>query len=220
MSTRKPIGPSGTVSSRLIQRGLDFARRLGCDTIDLCREFGLDPSWLADPEARIANAAAAELTERVIELTDDQNFGLHLARDVERTTTFDAAGLLLMASPNVRTALQRMIAHQRYWNDARRSSWIARPDGAAIRYQTPHATGTSSRHAAECMLAEIALGVRVLTGTTLNPRRVSFQHESPASTLEHAQLFGCSIEFRAAHTEIEFDDRTLDATLQHAHATF
>jgi AraC-like DNA-binding protein len=204
----------------MIVRGLELSRRQGHDTTELCREFGLHPALLADPEARIPYAVAGQLTERVVALTGDLNFGLHLAKDVESTGTFDAAALLLMASPTVRAALQRMIEHQRYWGDGQRSTWISRSDGAAVRYAMPGVAGSAARHSAECMMAEIALGIRVMTGAALCARRVRFRHAPPVSTHEHEQLFGCPIEFRAAHTEIDFDDATLEAPMQHANAAF
>jgi len=128
--------------------------------------------------------------------------------------------LLLMASPTVRVALERMEAHQRYWGDGNRAALRRVDRGLAIRYTLPGAIGAYARHSDECALAEITLGVRVLSGSPLVPRMVHFRHSAPRSIEEHERLFACPLEFGAAHSEIVFDDAALDSKMPHANAAF
>ena len=68
--------------------------------------------------------------------------------------------LLLMASPTVRACLERMVANQRYWGDGARATLQRRPSGLAVRYVMPGpGSRTYARHANECAMAELALGV-------------------------------------------------------------
>lgn len=212
--------PQGTISARSLLRVVELCGRRGHDVGPLCRSLGLDPAVLADPEARVPYATAARLGERVLETTGDGNLGLHLAQDVRDTGKLDAGVLLLMASPSVRAAAERMVRHQRYWGDGERAVLVPVPGGLAVRYLLPDAEGAYARHADECAMAEIALAVRFLTGQPLAARVVRFRHAAPHETDEHRALFACPLEFGSAHTEIVFDDAALDARMQHANEAF
>ena len=92
----------------MVLRIVEFCRARGHDADALCRDIGLTPAALAEPDARVGYDVAAVVGERALALTGDDNLGLHLAEDVRDTRQFDAGLLLLMASPTVRVALERM----------------------------------------------------------------------------------------------------------------
>ncbi|MEY4508804.1 MAG: AraC family transcriptional regulator [Pseudomonadota bacterium] len=218
--SRPAAHTSGTLSARMLARTFEFCRRRGHDASPLFLRAGVSPSLLADPEARVPYAVVAQISEGLFLLTGDDNFGLHLAADVQNVGEFDAGLLLLMASESVRAALDRMVEQQRYWGDGQRMTSQPRAGGIALRYQLAGAQGAHARHAHECMMAEVALGLRALTGQPLCARHVSFQHAAPRSTHEHQTLFGCALSFSAEHTEIELDDAVLDTPMPHANAAF
>ncbi len=93
-------------------------------------------------------------------------------------------------------------------------------DGVAVRYDLPGARGIYARHADECAMAEIAIGVRALSGRDLAPRVVRFRHAPPRALDAHQAVFRCPIEFCAAHTEIELDESACATPMAHANATF
>jgi hypothetical protein len=211
----------GTIAARMLLRVVDFTTSrfgasAGHERGALLDGLGLDLASLADPEARVPYATLEQVGERALALTRDENFGLHLAQDVQKPEAFDAGVLLLMASPTVGVALERMARYQRYWGDDERASLVRLPEGLAVRYLLPGARGAYARHSDECAMAEIALGVRFLAGASLVARAVRFRHAPPRDTREHAMVFGCSIAFDAAHTEIVFDDHVLEARMPHA----
>lgn len=210
----------GTLSARMLLRVVEFCRTRGHDVRAMCAQAGLTLEALTAPDGRVHYATAARLGQIALEVTRDQNFGLHLATDVRETANFDAGTLLLMASSTVRVALDRMVAHQRYWGDGDRATLRPARNGMTIRYRLPGAEGAYARHADECAMAEIAIGVRVLTGKALNPRLVRFRHSAPRSVEEHCALFGCPIEFEAVHTELVFDDAVLATPMEHANDVF
>lgn len=214
------LGTPGTISARMVARVVEACRARGHDAEALCRSAGLSLSTLSEPDARVTYAVAAALGERALAVTGDADFGLHLAQDVGDTRHYDAGVLLLMASPTIRVALERMVAHQRYWGDGDRVSSRPVPGGVSLRYLLTGATGEYARHSDECALAEVALGVRALSGQELRPRVVRFRHAAPRSTSEHQKVFRCSVEFRAKDTELVFDDAVLDARMPHANEAF
>jgi AraC-like DNA-binding protein len=172
------------------------------------------------PDARVPYATAQRIGERALVLTRDENFGLRMAQDVRDSQHYDVGLLLLMASPTVRSALERMVAHQRYWGDGERASLHPASNGKTLRYVLAGAAGDYARHSYECALAEVALGIRVLSGQELRARVVRLSHSAPKNTDEHARVFRCAVEFAHPHAEIEFDDATLDARMGHANDRF
>jgi AraC-like DNA-binding protein len=204
----------------MVLRVVEFCRARGLDADALCREAGLTAAALAEPDARVGYDVAAAIGERALARTGDDNFGLHLAEDVRDTRQFDAGLLLLMASPTVRVALERMVRHQRLWGDGDRATLVRIPGGLRVRYTLRGSAGAYARHADECALAEIAVGIRVLTGRDLRPRGVRFRHPAPRSLEEHQRMFGCPLAFRQGHTELELEDAVCDTPMQHANAAF
>jgi len=204
----------------MVLRILEHCRSRGVDGDALCRDAGVSAASLAEPGARIPYEIIAQIGERALALTGDEAFGLHLASDVSRRDQIDAGLLLAMASPTVLIALEKVARYQRFWGDGDRTKLVRLSDGVAVRYALPGARGSYARHADECAMAEIALGVRALSGRDLAPRVVRFRHARPSSVEEHRALFRCPIEFGAAHTEIELDESACSTPMTHANATF
>ncbi|HEX4340732.1 MAG TPA: AraC family transcriptional regulator [Polyangiaceae bacterium] len=210
----------GTLSARMVLRVVEFCRARGIDVDALCAQAGVTVAALAEPDARVPYATAMRVGELALVATGDDDFGLHLAMDVRDVGNFDTATLLLMASPTVRVALERMVANQRYWGDGDRAALVPERAGVAIRWILPGATGTYARHGDECALAEVTVGVQVMTGKPVRPRVVRFRHAKPRSLEAHVAIFGCPLEFDAMNTEAVFDDAVLDTPMQHANDVF
>jgi AraC-like DNA-binding protein len=204
----------------MVLRVVEYCRARGHDAEALCQAAGVSLLSLAAPDVRVSYLTAQRIGERALALTNDENFGLRLAQDVGDSQHYDAGLLLLMASPTVGSALERMVAHQRYWGDGERASLQPARNGRTLRYVLGGATGDYARHSYECALAEVALGVRALSGQELGPRVVRFCHPPPKDTSEHARVFRCAIEFARPHAEIEFDQAVLDARMRHANQKF
>jgi len=211
----------GSISARIPLRVLAFVAARGHDPEALCRRVGLHAAALKEEGARVPYVVAEDLGELAAEVTRDPNIGLHLAADVRDTRNFDTGLLLLMASPTVRAALERMTRYQRYWGDGERSRLLPIGQGGlAVRFSMPSASATGRRHADECAIAEIVLGLRFLTKQDLCPRVVRFRHASPSDRREHDELFRCPIEFGAAHTDLELDASALDLPLPEANDVY
>ena len=213
----------GGISGRVLVRIARFVAARGHDADRLCRRAGLTLEALSDPELRVPWSLAETFAELAAEVTADSNIGLHLAADVGDTRTFDAGVLLLMASPTVRVALERMAKNQRYWSDVDRCSLVPVSGGMKVRYAMPedeHGHAGDQRHNDECALAEIVLGLRQLAGTDVVPRAVRFRHAEPADRREHDALFRCPIAFGQLHSEVELDDAALELPMRDANEAF
>jgi AraC-like DNA-binding protein len=215
-------GTAGCIAARVLVRIADYVAARGHDVEALCRSVGLSASALNDPDLRVPYPVAERLGTRAADLTGDANIGLHLAHAVRDTGRYDAGVLLLMASASVRIALQRMVRHQRHWGDGERAHLVPTRGGMCVRYALPGARAAPGyrRQADECAMAEIAIGVRLLSGRDVAPRVVRFRHAAPRDVREHETLFRCPLEFGAGHTEIVLDDAVLDAPMLHANEAY
>src|SRR3569623_1898585 len=199
----------------MLLRVVDFCAGRGVDEPALLRGTELTRGMLDQPDARVSYQLVEEVGARALALTGDDDFGLHLAQDVTRQSQLDPGLLSLMASPTLGSALERIVAYQRFWGDGDRISLVTLCGGVALRYQLRGASGSYARHADECAMAEIALGLRALSGSAVSPRAVRFRHAPPPSLAEYRSLFGCAIEFHAVHTELELDAATCALPMQH-----
>lgn len=219
MAARAP-DVTGAISARVVLRVVEFVASKGHDPEAFCRSVGLDMASLRSPEARLPYGLVARLTERAARVANDPNFGLHLAQSVPESVGHDAGLLMLLASPTTRAAFERMTRYQRFWGDGERTTLVPVRGGLCVRYTLPEALRETQRQADECAIAEVVVGVRALTARDVAPTAVRFRHRAPGDTSEHAALFRCATEFEATHTEVEFDDATLDAPLPEANATY
>lgn len=207
---------AGAIAGAVLLRLVDLVARRGHDADALCRAAGLRPGALREPHARVPYGVVDRLCERAVALLGDADLGLQLAQTLAPAVPDDPGALMLMASPTLRGAFERMVRHQRYWGDGPRSALVAAPGGLTVRYALPGARGALRRHADECALAEFVVGARAMSGRDLSPRAVSFRHEEPADARAHRALFRCPIAFGAAHAGVTFDDDDLDRPLPHA----
>jgi AraC-like DNA-binding protein len=212
--------PGGNISARVLLRVVDFAAARGHDPEALCRAVGLSLGALREQDARVPYGVAEILGEHASALTGDPNIGLHLAQDVRDPHMYDAGVLMMMASPSIRAGLERMAQYQRYWGDGQRCTLVPARGATRVRYQLPGPAARSRRHADECAIAEIVIGVRALSSHDVAPRAVRFRHPAPDDTREHAALFRCPLEFDAPHTEVELDDAVLDLPMRHANDAY
>jgi len=212
---------AGAIAGHILVRVVDFAAARGHDAEQLCREHGLVLAQLRDASTRVPYALAEQLAMRVLALTADPNLGLHLAHDVRDAPTLDAGVLLMMSSPTLRDALQRMERYQSFWADGARFALLPVERGAVVRYMFFEPLSVYQRHSDECALAEIVLGARRLTGQDdLTPAAVRFRHAAPADVREHHALFRAPLQFDAEHCEIELRSESLSAPLPQANETF
>src|SRR5690606_11981190 len=82
----------------------------GLDSAALCREAGLDPALMDDPNARYPLHATTRLWQLAVAASGDPSLGLHTSRHVA-PTTFHAMGLAVMASGSLREVFERIVRY-------------------------------------------------------------------------------------------------------------
>ncbi|HLM43027.1 MAG TPA: AraC family transcriptional regulator [Myxococcaceae bacterium] len=207
--------PPAALSARLARQALEIAAEHGVPVEALCREVGLSLADLDDPELRIPYSLLDTLLERGVEITRDDNLGLHMAR-MAVVDPDDAASLVILTSPNLKESLVRGCRYQRVWGDGERFQVEETERGVRMRFTPVGPWRPAHRHLAEISLAQLAQGTRFLTGADVKPLQVRFVHPAPVDTREHEAFFACPLVFGAPHNDIEFSHA--DAQLPFAHA--
>jgi AraC-like DNA-binding protein len=209
-----------SLSTRQVRHAMQALDALGLPGVDserLCREFNLSPTELEDPEVRIPYATLDAVLERAVELSGDDNLGLHMA-SLPVVDPDDMGSAVIATSPNLRESFERGVRYQRVWGDGERLRLEETERGVRMRFTPVGAWRLAHRHMAEMAMAQFVQGARLLTGENVTPLCVRFVHPEPADTREHRERYGCPILFQAPANDIEFSREDAARPFLHADA--
>jgi AraC-like DNA-binding protein len=212
--------PLPALSVRQVRHALQALEALRLPSLHserLLREFGLSPAELEDPEGRIPYATLDALLERAVELSGDDNLGLHMA-SLPVVDPDDVGSAVIATAPNLAESLERGVRYQRVWGDGERLKLEHTERGVRMRLTPVGAWRPAHRHQAEMAMAQFVHGARLLTGAPVTPLCVRFVHPEPADTREHRERYGCPILFQAPANDIEFSHEDAARPLVHADA--
>jgi AraC-like DNA-binding protein len=211
----------GGLSARNVRHALEAMDALGHPGLDatrLCREFGLERAALEDPELRIPYATLDALLERAVELSGDDNLGLHLAT-IDVVDPDDVATAVIVTSPTLGESFERGVRYQRVWGDGERFLTEKTERGVRMRFTPVGPWRPAHRHLVEVSLSQLVKGARLLTGAEVQPLCVRFTHPEPADTREHRERFlGAPLVFGAPVSDIEFSREDAERPLVHSDA--
>ncbi|MFL6212159.1 MAG: AraC family transcriptional regulator [Pyrinomonadaceae bacterium] len=206
-----------TIQVRSVVKILDAAAHAGVAPQALCRAVGLDPDLIADPDNRIPFAQLVALYEHAAQLTGDDAFGLHVG---ERTspTLFDVLGYVVINSPTLGAALDRLVRYHAIWTDG--AIFTLTEAGAQVWLSYDYVAGvaTPRRHDCEMTLAINVVFTRRLISIDWQPRVVSFQHPQPADIAEHKRIFRAPVHFNQPRNELVLDRALLALPIARADA--
>jgi AraC-like DNA-binding protein len=182
-----------TVSSRAL---LLACERLGIDTARILEAAGVTREVVDDPDARLAVHQAKTLWAVAYEVSGDPELALHAAEALP-FGAYKVVDYLAAAAPSVGEALQSISRYFPLINTAvelpietdgdRRHLCVRGADPAVL-----------TRAYVEYTLAAVYLRTRDATGTGFALDGVDIAFPAPASTAEHARIFGCPVRFSAA----------------------
>jgi len=206
--------PSGySVSGSSAIGLLSYAQARGIATAGILDALGLHVDELARPESRLDHDINNELWSRLSHASGDLDFGLHFAERLP-LEAFDVVGHLLVRSLTFGEGLERVCAFSQILHNAGRVE-LERSGGDVIVY--PCCRGVAlvcPRQIAEFSVASVVVLGRRVTGRSLVPHRVTFQHAAPARLHEHARIFGVTPSFSQPESSLSFALDVLDLPVQ------
>jgi AraC-like DNA-binding protein len=222
----------GTISALVVRALLFGAAQHGIEQSVLEERAGfpagtLEPTAVADPDARLPARVAVRLWQLLPELTQNPSFGLWLA-----TRTADApltvAAWFILSSPSVELGLTRALQFQRLLHDHANGELVRDESETRYVHRVGDATFRAPSAAIEFGFAQLVLLVRRATGRPIVPTEVQLQHGRPLELSPYRGLFGDNVRFGAERDAIAFDRGTRElpvvsadpalGELVHAHA--
>ncbi len=186
-----------------------LARSLGLDPAALARQVGLSLRNLATPDTLIPARKAYRLMELSAAASQVPDFGLRLAtrRSLSHLGTL---GLLVRDEPDVRSAVQRMVADMNLHSTCVVLQ-LHEARGIAVVALTVLADGEPEiRQAVESGVGLLYQILSHLLSPAWRPLAVHFVHAAGASVRPHRQFFGCPVHFSAEHNAVVLHTRELD----------
>lgn len=203
------------VSARIANLILRAVAAAGADAATLATDVGFDRAVLADPDAHIPLALETRLWDEAAARSGDAAFGLHAAHGLA-PGAFDVLDYAVRTAATLHESLERLQRYNRVFHDAAVVRVTDRDDRTRVEHSLSLEGATQSRHAVEFTLASIIEIGGQLLGAPLVALDVELRHAAPASTAEHARVFGVEPRFGCDVNAIELDRALIERPLDTA----
>lgn len=193
----------------------------GIDTKRLCQEIDLEIGLLGDEEAFVERRKVYELMERAAEVSGNPNIGLTTYAHFT-PGSFQLLSYVMMSSPNLKTALQRLIRFAPLLGNGYHCTLEAEADGrwrlSVMEYREADITRPRQMSDAGCA-AMLGMYHWLTGGRSLRPVAIELSYPEPNDVSAHRRLFDCPLRFGTAFDSTLFDEETLLAPLSTANET-
>ncbi|MCY1406575.1 HTH-type transcriptional regulator VirS [compost metagenome] len=198
--------------TRALRKQLDA---LGLDSAQLCRQAGLDPQWMDDPNARYPLSATTRLWQLAVEASGDPAIGLRVSRFVS-PTTFHALGYALVASGSLREVFERIVRYHQVVSDALVLQ-LSREQGRYLfRLQLPENAAPPAHEAIDAFVSIYVRTCRNRLGRDYAPLAVALTRPQPADPTPWHTALRAPIQFGADENRLEFACADFDCHLDDA----
>jgi len=189
----------------------------GINGSELALQAGISPRVVRNGDERAPQPAVTRLWQLAIEATGDPCFGLQVPRFLS-PVTFHALGYAVLASPNLKAALVRMIRFQRLISDATEQ----RLDVAGDRYRFVIRRLSPLGPPDEAIDAFLCVGARtfrVLSGEVrLDPLALILRRPEPQPSDLFHKIFRCPVTFAGDEDALVYARKDVEAPLPYGNA--
>ncbi len=207
-----PTATALTSWAKAVRKALEAG---GIDSARLFAEAGLDPAALDDPNARYPVARTTRLWQLAVAASNDDAFGLTVARHVG-PTTFHALGYALNASATLHEVFDRILRYFTVISDAAGLEFSESAEGYrfAIRVDADEPPAPQAIDAFAALIVRLCRGL--LGRRDFAPRRVRLQRAEPHNRAGFEKLFRAPLQFGADENALYFERAAVDAPLEGA----
>ncbi|MCK9796948.1 AraC family transcriptional regulator [Pseudomonas sp. MAFF 302030] len=198
--------------TRALRKQLDA---LGLDSEALCREAGLDPQWMDDPNARYPLSATTRLWALAVQASGDPALGLRVSRFVS-PTTFHALGYALVASGSLREVFERIVRYHPVVSDALELQLTRTEDCYRFNLDVPAGCPTPAYEAIDAFAAIYVRTCRNRLGRDYAPLAVYLRRPEPADPSPWHKVFRSPVWFAQDQDCLEFGLHDFDSHLDDA----
>ncbi len=198
--------------TRALRKQLDA---LGLDSDGLCRQAGLDPALMDDPNARYPLSATTRLWQLAVTASGDPALGLKISGYVS-PTTFHALGYALVASASLREIFERIERYHQVVSDALALQLTLHGERYEFRLRVPEEGPAPAPEAVDAFAAIYVRTCRNRLGRDYAPLAVHLRRPQPADPAPWHQVFRCPLHFGAPEDLIEFARADFERRLEDA----
>jgi len=198
--------------TRALRKQLDA---LGLDSDALCREAGIDPQLMDDPNARYPLSATTRLWALAVERSGDPAIGLRVSRFVS-PTTFHALGYALVASGSLREVFERIVRYHQVVSDALELELTRGEDRYRFCLKVPDSSPPPALEAIDAFAAIYVRTCRNRLGRDYAPLAVYLRRPEPLDPKQWHTVFRAPVFFAAAEDRLEFALQDFDSHLDDA----
>ncbi|MEH1868994.1 MAG: AraC family transcriptional regulator [Nostoc sp.] len=189
------------------------AAKYGVDADSLCAAVGIEPALLKMPDQRITGELHSAVWCEAVQQTGDQNLGLHMG-EAFNPATFGIVGYVLVNCQTFEQVLEKL---SRYTHLFSQGAYIHFSVSQGFVLCDCDIVGDlknyllkEPRQAIESTFASLLTATQMLTGKSLAPQAVWFQHSPPADISDHARIFGIGVRFSMPKNRIIFNANCLN----------
>jgi AraC-like DNA-binding protein len=207
MSTASAVLTHSPTMRRLLYEGL---LSLGRDPTDTYRRaYQGVPLLPPTISGREEHDNAPLFWEALQALTDDCDIGLHLA-EVMKPRPLDVVSYLLLASRDLREALQSFVRYQHILSGGFAAYLEEQGDSVRLVLDLNYRGFGSLRQQIECLALLLIKMLGSVTDEEFQVQGVDFRHPAPRRLSEHKRLFGLTPRFAQAHDALVFSSSLLN----------
>lgn len=170
------------------------AAGLGVDGNAVLTSLGLSTDDLMKTDSRLPAAESLRAWREAAALSQDPNFGLHLAEQIQ-VGAYDVLDYAAQTSNDLGEALSRIVRYFRVIDDSVAIELTVEEGAARLVHHSHLPLEQRERHAHEAFFAMFVVRGRQLAKRHWSPLEMQFHHERPGDISEHKRLFACPLEF-------------------------
>jgi AraC-like DNA-binding protein len=204
--TRRELLPSATGFAA--RQAIAVLRKRNLPIAPLLTRAGISEDDIANSQGRISALAQGKLLEYAAEALGDNEFGLHLAEQVNPRE----AGLLFYiasAAEHVGDALALTARYCRIGNEAERLKVTRSSENMIVETTFVGLPRHFAWQNTEFVIAATIKALREMAGRDFQPERVTFTLARNSELTEFERFFGCPVEFSAAADQFTLSNETL-----------
>jgi AraC-like DNA-binding protein len=196
------------VSILMVRALLDVTERAGGSRERFLSVAGLDPSQLADGDARLSLEAYERVLRAALEASGDPAFGIRMGKHAS-LVMFDVIGPLSEHASTLRHAIESIVRYSRLLAAGYEPQLLEAETTALLRFSPLRGDAPTARLTTEFVMTALW---RTLPKTLSDvaEMNVFFAHSAPEYLAEYEHVFGDAAHFGCAFTEIAFPRTWLD----------
>ena len=198
---------------------VQYVMAQGVEVNQLCTAAQIDPLWLEDPDRLVSGEVLKYLWREAIKQTKDSDLGLHIGEAFD-LSAIGTVGYVLLNCQTYGQVLEKLSQYTRLFsqgvaiNHQICNGWVQ--CDCEIMGNIKNYLQDEPRHPIESTFAALMTATEQLTGNSISPQSVWFQHPRPLNCSEHQRIFKTSVQFSQSANRIVFDSNCLDWSVRSA----